>query len=70
MRATLEDLKMELWLRRRNNNEITWKTKKGETIPINQMTVSHLINTIEMIGRNKHLQEIACDFYAEDFGDR
>ena len=44
--ATLEDLELEKWLRERQNRSICWKTKKGEEIPINEMTDSHLENAI------------------------
>ena len=51
MDAGLKDLKLELWLRLRNYGEITWKTREGKEIPIKNMTLTHLINTINMLER-------------------
>lgn len=50
-KAELEDLYRELWLRKRNRGEIVWITKNGKTIPINEMTDSHLENTINILER-------------------
>ena len=41
-KATLNDLLLEQWLRRRNSGEITWTSKGGETRPIKDMTDTHL----------------------------
>ena len=49
IKAGINDLQLELWLRHRNNNSIVWTTKQGENIPINQMTDEHLINTINLM---------------------
>ena len=49
--ADIIDLRLELWLRRRNANEIVWTTKGGEKIPINQMSDEHLINAIILAER-------------------
>ena len=51
VKATLEDLMNELWLRRRFNGDIVWITQKGKVIPIKDMEDSHLVNTINMINR-------------------
>lgn len=53
IKAGINDLQLELWLRHRNNNSIVWTTKQGEQIPINQMTDEHLINTINLIEKIK-----------------
>ena len=49
MKATYEDLKLELWLRRRERNEILWETKSGANISIKEMSDTHLINTINYL---------------------
>lgn len=56
-KAELEDLYRELWLRKRNRGEIVWITKNGKAIPINEMTDSHLENTINMLERAYEQQE-------------
>lgn len=53
MKATIEDLKRELWLRKRNQEEIVWTTVTGEKIPINKMTSEHLINAIKYFERKE-----------------
>ena len=56
-KAGLEDLYRELWLRKRSRGEIVWVTKNGQTIPINEMTDSHLENTINMLERVREQEE-------------
>ena len=72
--ASLTDLKLELWLRRRNSGIITWVTRDDKEIPIKDMTFNHLVNTINMIERNEEynslLEELACEYESENFGDR
>ena len=55
--ATLEELELELFLRRREHSEIIWKTKNGDEIPIRNMSDTHLENTIKMIKRNDENNE-------------
>lgn len=47
--ATLEELKIELFLRRRNN--LSWTTRNGNIIPISKLTDRHLENII------RHLEQ-------------
>lgn len=63
MKATLEDLKRELWLRNRNAGSIVWTTKDGKEIPINEMSDEHLLNTINMIMRVRNYQERDQQYY-------
>lgn len=51
--ATIQDLKLELWLRQRNSGFIIWTTKNGKNIPIKYMSTDHLINTFNMLLRQE-----------------
>ena len=55
--ATLEELKMELFLRRRNN--LSWTTRNGNIIPISKLTDRHLENII------RHLEQFE-DYIVND----
>ena len=48
-RATIQDLKLELWLRQRNSGSIIWTTKDGKNIPIKDMDNNHLVNALKML---------------------
>ena len=65
-KATLRDLKLEQWFRKREAGEIVWKTKDGNLIPINEMSDSHLQNAINHVEERNYLQaqwEEACEAY-------
>lgn len=51
LKANLEILKLEAFLRLRNNGQIVWKTKSGKVMPIKDMTDSRLYNSIAMLER-------------------
>lgn len=72
MKADLEDLKMELWLRLRNNSEIKWETKDKKQIPIKDMTTSHLINAIALLEKKSvmEMEDAYFDADLENAGDR
>lgn len=63
--ATLNDLKLEFWLRQRNSDSIVWTTKEGKGISIKDMDDKHLYNTIKMLLR----QEEEKAFIYEHIGD-
>jgi len=52
MVATYSDLKLELWLRQRNADNILWETKNGDKISIRKMGDTHLINAINYLERS------------------
>lgn len=47
--ASLDDLKKELWLRRRDKGVLVWKDRQGNITSIKDMEDSHLINTINYL---------------------
>lgn len=56
-RATIEDLKLEAWLRDRNSDQIKWKTKDGSLISIKDLSNSHLNNILNMLEREALFME-------------
>ncbi len=70
MNATLKDLLIEQWLRRRNTGELKWVTKNGDKIAIKSMSDAHLANAIKCLsGQNEFLRD-AINYEHEDAGDR
>lgn len=69
MKATLEDLKRELWLRNRNNGSIVWTTKDRRKIPINEMSYEHLLNTINMIMQIQERDQEYDDWFWKNLND-
>lgn len=65
-KATIQDLKLELWLRQRNSGSIIWTTKDNKNIPIKDMDNNHLVNTIKMLIKQEEEREyydgiMVCD---------
>lgn len=56
--ATIQDLKLELWLRQRNSGFIIWTTKDGKNIPIKDMDNNHLVNIFNMLLKQR--EEVEC----------
>lgn len=67
--ATIQDLKLELWLRQRNSSFIIWTTKDDKNIPIKDMDNNHLINTINMLLRQREEAECFKDIMVCDEND-
>ena len=67
MKATLEDLIKERWLRSRNEGTLVWVTKKGAEIPIKDMTDEHLENAIKHCIEAREFNEIEA-YIDEHFG--
>lgn len=52
MKATLDDLLIELWLRNRNSGELVLYSDNGDYIPIKNMSDKTLRETIEKLKDN------------------
>lgn len=63
--ATLEDLKLEQYIRKRN--KVVWKTKSGNIIPLKDLTDEHLNNIINCklntINITTEIQPSSLNFY-------
>ena len=59
MRATVDDLRKELWLR--NHEKLVWETKDGQLIPLTLMSEEHLENAINYFDRMEEMREIVIE---------
>ena len=59
VKATVEDLRKELWLRKRK--KLVWETKDGQLIPLEQMTDKHLENAINYFDKMEEMREIVLE---------
>jgi len=57
MLATYSDLKLELWLRQREADNILLETKNGDKLSIRQMSDSHLVNAIKFLERQSDYED-------------
>lgn len=57
MSATIQDLKRELWLRRRFSGELKWQTRDGKEIQLKNMATEHIENVIEYYSRKEYHED-------------
>lgn len=68
-KANIQDLKLELWLRKRNSGSIIWTTKDSKNIPIKDMSNKHLVNALKMLAKQEAMAECFKDIMACDEND-
>ena len=59
MKATVDDLRRELWLRKRE--KLVWETKDRQLIPLKLMSEEHLENAINYFDRMEEMREIVVE---------
>lgn len=64
IRADINDLKLERWLRRRDAGLIVWKTKGGHEIQLKNMSDSHLDNAINHLVSKHEEADIVAEYEA------
>ena len=57
MLADYSDLKLELWLRQREADNILWETKNGDKLSIRKMSYTHLVNAIKFERQSAYEEE-------------
>ena len=69
MIATIEDLRLEQFLRNRNSGKLVWKTKEGKIIPLKELSDEHLTNILNVYSLNKdqttNIKPSSLNFYQE-----
>lgn len=68
-KATIQDLELELWLKKRNSGFIIWTTKDGKNILIKNMNTNHLVNTFKMLAKQEAMAECFKDIMTCDEND-
>lgn len=61
--ASINDLKLELWLRQRNSSFICYNIECLGLTPIKEIETPALINIIEKIKQEKHISETDTMFF-------
>ena len=59
MKATVDDLRRELWLRKRE--KLVWETKNEQLKPLKSMSEEHLENAINYFDRMEEMREIVIE---------
>ena len=63
-KADVNDIRLEIWIRERNERDIIWTTKEGLDVPIRDMSLNHLRNVERMLEKNENLSELWCEYRA------
>lgn len=67
MIATIDDIRLEQFLRNRNSGKLIWKTKEGKIIPLKELSDEHLTNILNVYYRNKdqitNIKPSSLNFY-------
>ena len=64
MKASLDDLYKEQWIRKRDSKEIVWTTRDGREVPVKEMSDTHLNNTIKYLEKIKEYKLMKTEFDA------
>lgn len=56
IKADIEDLEKELWLRQWE--DMVWETKHGKQMPLKEMTTEHIINAINYVYKHNTMRDI------------
>ncbi len=64
MKATLEDLKMELWLRNREEGRITCRNREGMQVSIKDIDFDSLADEIKRMDVERQHEEMEREYNA------